>query len=144
MVLRRANDQNGVQRGTTWQACPGVLVYRRDIAKDVFGTDDPAVIGEKTSNWTVMKETAEALKAKGYYTFSSYADTFRLYSNSISETWVEPGSSTVKVDQKLLDWVQDSREWKDAGYFDPAVKGQWNSDWFTAMGSSSKVFAYLF
>ena len=139
-----ACDQNGVQRGTTWQACPGVLVYRRDIAKDVFGTDDPAVIGEKTSNWTVMKETAEALKAKGYYTFSSYADTFRLYSNSISETWVEPGSSTVKVDQKLLDWVEDSREWKDAGYFDPAVKGQWNSDWFTAMGSSSKVFAYLF
>ena len=139
-----ACDQNGVQRGTTWQACPGVLVYRRDIAKDVFGTDDPAVIGEKTSNWTVMKETAEALKAKGYYTFSSYADTFRLYSNSISETWVEPGSSTVKVDQKLLDWVEDSREWKDAGYFDPAVKGQWNSDWFTAMGSSSKVFDHTF
>lgn len=36
-----ASDQNGVQRGSTWQCCPGLLVYRRDIAKDVFGTDDP-------------------------------------------------------------------------------------------------------
>ncbi|WP_373264062.1 carbohydrate ABC transporter substrate-binding protein [Hungatella hathewayi] len=139
-----ACDQNGVQRGTTWQACPGVLVYRRDIAKDVFGTDDPEMIGEMTSSWTAMKETAEALKAKGYYAFSCYADTFRTYSNSISGAWVEPGSTTVKVDQKLLDWVADSKEWKEAGYFDPAVKGQWNSDWFNAMGSSSKVFAYLF
>lgn len=139
-----ACDQNGVQRGTTWQACPGVLVYRRDIAKDVFGTDDPAEIGEKTKDWAAMKETAEALKEKGYYAFSCYTDTFRTYSNSISDAWVEPGTTTVKVDQKLLDWVADSREWKDTGYFDPAVKGQWNSDWFNAMGSSSKVFAFLF
>ena len=139
-----ACDQNGVQRASTWQACPGVLVYRRDIAKEVFGTDDPKEIGEKTKDWTVMKETAEALKASGYYTFSSYADTFRLYNNSMADAWVAPGETTIKVDQKILDWVTDSREWKDAGYFDPAVKGQWNSDWFTAMSSSSKVFAFLF
>lgn len=139
-----ACDQNGVQRAATWQACPGVLVYRRDIAKEVFGTDDPAEIGEKTKDWTVMKETAEELKGHGYYTFSSYADTFRTYSNNIAEAWVAPGTTVIRVDQKILDWVADSKEWLDAGYFDPAVKGQWNSDWYSAMGSSSKVFAFLF
>lgn len=137
-------DQNGVQRATTWQACPGVLVYRRDIAKEVFGTDDPAEIGEKTKDWAVMKETAEELKEHGYYTFASYADTFRTYSNNVAEAWVAPGTTTIKVDQKILDWVADSKEWLDAGYFDPAVKGQWNSDWYSAMGSGSKVFAFLF
>ena len=40
-----ASDANGVQRGSTWQCCPGLLVYRRDIAKEVFGTDDPAAVG---------------------------------------------------------------------------------------------------
>ena len=138
------SDQNGVQRATTWQACPGVLVYRRDIAKEVFGTDDPEEIGQKTKDWATMKQTAEELKAKGYYAFSSYADTFRTYNNSMSQAWVAPGETVIKVDQKILDWVKDSKEWKDAGYFDPAVKGQWNSDWFTAMSSSSKVFAFLF
>lgn len=139
-----ASDENGVQRASTWQACPGVLVYRRDIAKDVFGTDDPEKVGEKTKDWETLRATAEELKAKGYYVFSCYADTFRLYSNNIAEPWVADGSTTVKVDQKLIDWVNDSLEWKKAGYFDKAVKGQWNSDWFNAMGSKSKTFAFLF
>ena len=138
-----ASDENGVQRGSTWQCCPGLLVYRRDIAKDVFGTDDPAAVGEKVKDWDTLKATAEELKAKGYYTFSSYADTFRLYGNSISEPWVASGETTIKVDQKIMDWVSDSKEWLDAGYLDKNVKGQWNDDWNKAMSSSSKVFAFL-
>ncbi|XCP84427.1 ABC transporter substrate-binding protein [Roseburia hominis] len=139
-----ASDMNGVQRGSTWQCCPGLLVYRRDIAMDVFGTDDPAVIGEKVKDWDVMKTTAEELKAKGYYTFASYADTFRLYGNSIEDSWVKQGETTLKVDQKIIDWVKNSKEWLDAGYLDKTVKGQWNDDWNKSMGSASKVFAFLF
>lgn len=139
-----ASDVNGVQRGSTWQCCPGLLVYRRDIAKDVFGTDDPEEVGQKVKDWTAMKATAEELKAKGYYTFSSYADIFRLYSNSIEEPWVSAGETTIKVDQKIIDWVNDSKEWLDAGYVDKNVKGQFNDDWNKAMGSVSKVFSFLF
>lgn len=138
-----ASDENGAQRGSTWQCCPGLLVYRRDIAKDVFGTDDPAAVGEKVKDWDTLKTTAEELKAKGYYTFSSYADTFRLYGNSISNPWVSAGDTTIKVDQKIMDWISDSKEWLDAGYLDKNVKGQWNDDWNKAMSSSSKVFAFL-
>lgn len=139
-----ASDQNGVQRGSTWQCCPGLLVYRRDIAKDVFGTDDPQKVGEKVKDWDTLKTTAGELKEKGYYTFASYADTFRLYGNSIDEPWVESGDTVVKVNQNIMDWVSDSKEWLDAGYFDSTVKGQWNDDWNKAMSSSSKVFAFLF
>ena len=119
-----ASDVNGVQRGSTWQCCPGLLVYRRDIAMDVFGTDDPEAIGEKVKDWDTLKATAEELKAKGYYTFASYADTFRLYGNSIEAPWVSPGETTIKVDQKIMDWVEDSKEWLDAGYLDKNVKRQ--------------------
>ena len=138
-----ASDQSGVQRGSTWQCCPGLLVYRRDIAKDVFGTDDPAAVGEKVKDWDTLKATAEELKAKGYYTFASYADTFRLYGNSISEPWVAAGETTVKVDPQIMNWINTSKEWLDAGYFDKTVKGQWNDDWNKSMSSSSKVFAFL-
>ena len=139
-----ASDQNGVQRGSTWQCCPGLLVYRRDIAKDVFGTDDPEAIGEKTKDWDTLKATAAELKAKGYYTFSSYADTFRLYGNSIDDSWVQPGADEVVVDKKITNWIKDSKDWLDAGYVDANIKGQWNDDWNKAMGSQSKVFAFLF
>ena len=139
-----ASDADGVQRGSTWQCCPGLLVYRRDIAKEVFGTDDPTAVGEKVKDWDTMKQTAEELKQKGYYAFASYADTFRLYGNSISQPWVEDGATTVNVDQQVMNWIKDSKEWLDAGYLNPTVKGQWNDDWNKAMGSQSKVFAFLF
>ena len=139
-----ASDADGVQRGSTWQCCPGLLVYRRDIAKDVFGTDDPEKVAEKVKDWDTMKQTAQELKDKGYYTFASYADTFRLYGNSIDNSWVEPGETTINVDEKITDWISDSKEWLDAGYLNPTVKGQWNDDWNKAMSSQSKVFAFLF
>ncbi|MEJ8743873.1 ABC transporter substrate-binding protein [Mediterraneibacter sp. HCN-7094] len=139
-----ASDADGVQRGSTWQCCPGLLVYRRDIAKDVFGTDDPEKVAEKVKDWDTMKQTAQELKDKGYYTFASYADTFRLYGNSIDNSWVEPGETTINVDKKITDWISDSKEWLDAGYLNPTVKGQWNDDWNKAMSSQSKVFAFLF
>ena len=139
-----ASDADGVQRGSTWQCCPGLLVYRRDIAKDVLGTDDPEEVGKRMKDWDTAKATAEELKAKGYYTFASYADTFRLYGNSISQPWVEDGATTVNVDQQVMNWIKDSKEWLDAGYLNKTVKGQWNDDWNKAMGSESKVFAFLF
>lgn len=139
-----ASDESGVQRGSTWQTCPGVLIYRRDIAKAVFGTDDPTAVGEKVKDWDTMKATAQELLDKGYYTFASYADTFRLYGNSISKPWVEDGSTTVRVDPQIMNWVRDSKEWLDAGYFNKTVKGQWTDDWNKAMGSQSKVFSFLF
>ena len=132
-----ASDADGVQRGSTWQCCPG-------LAKDVFGTDDPEEVGKKMKDWDTAKATAEELKAKGYYTFASYADTFRLYGNSISQPWVEDGATTVNVDQQVMNWIKDSKEWLDAGYLNKTVKGQWNDDWNKAMGSESKVFAFLF
>ncbi|MCR5453261.1 MAG: carbohydrate ABC transporter substrate-binding protein [Lachnospiraceae bacterium] len=138
-----ASDINGVQRGTTWQACPCLFVYRRDIAKDALGTDDPDKVHEMVKDWATMKETAGKLKDKGYTVMASYADTFRAYGNSISKPWVEAGSTEINVDQQIVNWINDSKEWLDAGYFDPKVKGQWNDDWYKTMGSKSKSFGFL-
>ena len=138
-----ASDANGVQRGSTWQACPCLFVYRRDIALDAFGTDDPDEIHAKVADWETMKASGEELKAKGYYTLSSYADTFRAYGNSISKPWVEAGSTEINVDPMIINWVNDSKEWLDAGLLDKNIKGQWTDDWNKAMGSESKVFGFL-
>ena len=73
---------------------------------------------ERKVTWDTIKATAAELSAKGYFTFASYADTFRLYGNSIKEPWVKPGEDVIRVDQKIMDWVNDSKEWLDAGYLD--------------------------
>ena len=56
-----ASDADGVQRGSTWQCCPGTMVYRRDIAKEVFGTDDPTAVGEKVKENDYLKNSKIAV-----------------------------------------------------------------------------------
>ncbi|MBQ9166214.1 MAG: carbohydrate ABC transporter substrate-binding protein, partial [Oscillospiraceae bacterium] len=53
-----------------YQATGGAFIYRRSIAIDTWGTDDPAVIAEKigagTGSWDKFYDAAAELKAKGY------------------------------------------------------------------------------
>ena len=57
---------DGVQKGTSWQATPGLFAYRRSIAKDVLGTDDPAEVQSALSDWDKFNTVAEEAAAKGY------------------------------------------------------------------------------
>ena len=40
-TIQAASDANGICKGVSFQCCPSALIYRRSIAKDVLGTDDP-------------------------------------------------------------------------------------------------------
>ena len=60
-------DSNGNLKGLTWQACPGGFIYRRSIAKDVLGTDDPDEVGKALSDWTKFDDVARKAKKKGLF-----------------------------------------------------------------------------
>lgn len=92
-----ASDVNGVQRGSTWQCCPGLLVYRRDIAKEVFGTDDPVKVGEKVKDWDTMAKTAEELKEKDIIHFL----LMQILSASMATVFQSHGLNQVKQLLKL-------------------------------------------
>ena len=134
-------DVNGVLRGTSWQATPGLFAYRRSIAKDVFGTDDPDAIQERLSDWTKFEEAARELQAKGYYAYSSVADTYRVFSNNVSAPWVQ-GTSVV-VDPNIMAWVEQSKKYTDEG-LNHNVSGQWIDEWNADQSASSKVFGFFY
>ena len=66
---------DGSQRGTTWQATPGLFAYRRSIAKEVLGTDDPAEVQTYLSDWDKFNDVAAKAAAKGYNNKSSLWDS---------------------------------------------------------------------
>ena len=134
-----ASDSDGVQRGSTWQCCPGTLVYRRDIAKEVFGTDDPAEVQKKVADWDTFKATAEELKEKGYQMTSTVNDSYRVFSNNVSTPWVVDGKIT--VDDNIKNWVDMSKEMVDAG--ETATYELWSDDWSKGFFKDSNVFAYF-
>ncbi len=139
-----ASDADKVQRATSWQACPGLFIYRRGIAKNVFGTDDPDEIQKQVADWDKFEAAAKTLKEKGYFMTSSMgADTYRVFGNNCEKPWVASGSTTVTVDQNMMNWVKQSKTFTDAGYNDK-VSGQWTDDWNKDMAADSKVFGWFF
>ncbi len=79
-------DSNGAIKGTTWQATPGLFAYRRSIAKDVLGTDDPDAVQEALADWDKFNAVAEKAAAKGYKMLSGYDDAYRAFSNNVSHS----------------------------------------------------------
>lgn len=57
-------DDDGNIRALTYQATPGAIAYKRELALEYFGTDDPAEISELISTPKKMLETARLLKEK--------------------------------------------------------------------------------
>ena len=64
-TVQAASDASGVVKGVSFQCCPAALIYRRSIAKDVLGTDDPAEVQELLNSWDKFNAVAADAKAKG-------------------------------------------------------------------------------
>ena len=116
-----------------YQATGGAFIYRRSIAIDTFGTDDPAVIAEKigagSGNWDKFYEAAAELKAKGYGIISGDGDLWHAVENSSDAGWIVDGELT--IDPKREAFLDLSKELKDNGYHNDTQ--DWTDAWFADM-----------
>ncbi|MEI3078156.1 MAG: hypothetical protein V8T00_02195 [Oscillospiraceae bacterium] len=92
-TVQAASDASGVVKGVSFQCCPAALIYRRSIAKDVLGTDDPAEVQEKLNSWEKFNAVAAEAKAKGYLMTASEAATYRVFSNNVTSPWVDENNN---------------------------------------------------
>ena len=132
-------DSNGNLKGASWQGCPGLLIYRRDIAKEVLGTDDPAEVQNYLADWDTFLETSAKMQEKGYAMTSSVNDTYRVFSNNVTSKWVEDGK--INIDENLMKWVETSKAMVDAGQ--TATYELWSDDWSKGFYQDSNVFCYF-
>ena len=132
-------DSNGVLKGVSWQGCPGVMIYNREAAKEVFGSDAPEDIQPKFADWDAFVASAAELKDKGYQVVSSVNDTYRVYSNNVTSPWVVDGK--INIDANIDKWVDDSKALVDAGY--AGTHDLWSDDWSKGFYPDGKVFAYF-
>ena len=132
-------DSKGVLKGVSWQGCPGVLIYSRDVAKEVLGSDDPAEVQKAVADWDTFTATAEKMKKAGYFMTSSANDTYRVYSNNVSGKWVQDGK--IVVDDNIMKWVEDSKKMVDAK--ETNTYDLWSDDWSKGFYPDGKVFCYF-
>ena len=129
-----------------YQATGGAFIYRRSIAKDVFGTDDPAEIGKKlgagTDSWDNFFTAAKDLKAKGYGIVSGDGDIWHAVENSSDKGWIVDGALNIDpnrekfmdLSKQLMDngYHNDTQDWQDAWFAD--MKGEGTQEIFGFFG----------
>lgn len=132
-------DSNGVLKGVSWQGCPGLLIYNREIAKEVLGSDDPAEVQKAVADWDTFSATAATMQEKGYFMTSTVNDAYRVFSNNVTSKWVD--GTTINVDDNLKTWVDMSKAMVDAGQTN--TYELWSDDWSKGFYPDGKVFCYF-
>jgi hypothetical protein len=122
-------NKSGELVGLGYQATGGALIYRRSLAKDVWGTDDPAVIKTKVGpGWEKFFQAAAELKAKGYGILSGDGDIWHAIEGASEKGWIVDGKLYLDPDREaFLDMAKllrdkgyhnDTRDWTDAWFAD--------------------------
>lgn len=122
-------NKSGELVGLGYQATGGALIYRRSIAKAVWGTDDPAVIKTKVGpGWEKFFQAAAELKAKGYGILSGDGDIWHAIEGASEKGWIVDGKLYLDPDREaFLDMAKmlrdkgyhnDTRDWTDAWFAD--------------------------
>lgn len=140
-VPELARDANGDITALSWQATPGALFYRRDIAKDVLGTDDPAEVSKWTSDINKFYELGQ--KIKDYYggekfLLAGYTDMSEFIFNRRTEPYVK--NNVLTIPSSLVEYMQLAKDMRTNKI--EAGAGTWSPPWFSSMADGS-VFAYI-
>jgi hypothetical protein len=133
-------DSNGAQKGTSWQATPGLFAYRRSIAKAVLGTDDPTEVQNALSDWDKFDAVAKQANDAGYRMLSGYDDSYRTFSNNMSAPWVT--DNEVNVDPEIMRWVEQTKTYTDNGYNNKT--SLWSDGWASDQGPDGDVFGFFY
>lgn len=140
-----ATSQDGKLKGTSWQATPGLFAYRRSIAKDVLGTDEPDKVQEALSDWEHFEATAKKAAKKGYHMLSGSEDWFRVFSNNAKIPWVDDPSSQsphIQIDDGLFEWAEKSKKYYDNGWIGDSLL--WSNEWAFDQSTKGNVFGFFY
>ncbi len=135
-------DKKGDVRATSWQATPGGFFYRRSIAKQVFGTDDPQEIAPMLDSWDKFIAAGEKIKEATSGKVKIVAGVEGLshsFLASRENPWVDAEGNLI-VDDKIHQFMDVAKELSDkdlAGVSPPFTSG------WTAGLSNGEVFGYF-
>jgi maltose-binding protein MalE len=143
-------SHDGVTKAYSYQATPGALFYRRSLAKEYFGTDDPEEIQALLSDLDKFTEAAAVIKEKSggdTYMVGSSGDFQNPFFANREQPWIV--DDTLVVDPMVEKYVETAKLFRDEGY--EAQAQQWQEGWFAGMndtlvdaeGNSKKVFSYF-
>ncbi len=130
-----ATSTDGVLKGVSWQCNPSAFIYRRSIAKDVLGTDDPAKVQEALATWDKVDETAQKAKDKGYVMFASPLETYRTFANNSKVSYLN--GDKFATHEAFDTWLAQAEKYVNNGY--SLTYGLWDAEKSDQMKKDGKM-----
>ncbi|MBQ9905451.1 MAG: carbohydrate ABC transporter substrate-binding protein [Oscillospiraceae bacterium] len=128
-------NPDGKLVGLGYQATGGAFIYRRSIAQDAFGSEEPADVQKEIGpGWDKFFEAAEKLKAKGYGIVSGDGDMWHAVENSSDKGWVVDGKLT--IDPKREEFLDFSKKLMDNNYHNDTT--DWTDNWYADMAGTGE------
>lgn len=119
--------------GLGYQATGGAYIYRRSLAIEAFGTDDPteiaSILGSGTQNWDKFFEAAEVLAENGIAIVSGDGDIWHAVENSSESGWIV--DDTLTIDENRENFLDISMMLTENGYSNQTQ--DWTDAWFADM-----------
>jgi ABC-type glycerol-3-phosphate transport system substrate-binding protein len=141
-MVALSRDSAGNLKALSWQVTPGAIIARRDIAKEVLGTDDPAEVSKHTSTWKAYWEFAEMIKektgGKKFIVSDVSSSLLRIIYAGRKTPYVV--DDKLNLDPVMIAFFDDAKKGRDAGY--DAKYGQWSGEWSGAM-ETGEVFGFI-
>jgi ABC-type glycerol-3-phosphate transport system substrate-binding protein len=141
-VRELGKDSRGNQRALSLQATPGGFFYRRSLAKEFFGTDDPDAV---SALWpdidSFMKVAAQVRDQSGnkVHLFSSWWDIRWFFFNARTKPWVV--DNRLVIDDVIEDYITLAKYIRDQNLSANAEPG--TPSWTTLMQEGS-VIGYVY
>ena len=139
-TVEAASDAAGTVKGVSFQCCPAGMIYRRSIALDVLGTDDPEAVQAAVADWTKFDEVAAKAAEKGYIMTASYAEDYRVFSNNTSSPWVD-ANGNLQIDPAIQTWMDQAEEYVNKGY--TLTSGIWDAQTTEQAAKDGKAFCFF-
>jgi multiple sugar transport system substrate-binding protein len=140
----------GVTKGFSYQATPGGFFYRRSIAEECLGTQDPGEVQAMVADMDMFLDVAAKIKecSNGdYYMVGTSAALFNPYLQNRSQPWIV--DDELVIDPMVVKYIELAKLMRDEGYESQA--GQWSEGWFAGMsdtlvdadGNPKRIFSYF-
>lgn len=140
-VVDMGRSADGTLKALSHQATPGGVFYRRSLAKEFFGNDDPDFIGSKMTDMDAFLELAAEIRDKSdnkVHLFASWKDLRWFPFNARSNPWVKDGELVIdKVVLDYFDLAKKIREEDLSAKADPS-----DPSWYSVMADGT-VFSYI-
>jgi hypothetical protein len=137
-----SKDENGKARAINLEGSAAGMIFKKSIAKDALGTDDPTEIQNMCSSWDGMKEVGAKLKEKGYFLHQTPDDMQRAFIMS-DETAFGDGD-TLTVTPGMDQWIDYAKECSDNGYIAVPGAQMFGDEYMAGFGKKGKTFCYEF